>query len=177
MVALLPYNDFLTLIYHFWQLQSRLNYKINTHKPLNADWSSFGARLKYGREQAKLGKSEAAKRLRGMTDGHKITRRHIEFWEKIDSPDQETAKTKTRPPWPKEVVAMVELYRINGLWLMLYDREPNLNPVPPDQTASALYGRPKPRTELELVVMQKMASLPEDDLRTLMKAAMILGMW
>ena len=132
-------------------------------------WAAFGNRLKWAREARKITKTEAAKKLTiKLNSSAEINRRHIAHWETIDTPEEKTNKTRTRLPKPREIVHLVEIYGINGLWLFLYDREPTLTPEPP--TRSALYGRPEPRNDAEIWLTEHIQRLSASDIALLVDA-------
>ena len=136
----------------------------------SALWAAFGYRLKWAREARKISKTEAAEKLTNKLNSIKpaISRRHIAYWETIDTPEESATKTKMRPPRPREIIHLVEIYGINGLWLFLYEREPTLSPEPP--TRSALYGRPEARNASEIWLTERIQRLNESDIALLVDA-------
>lgn len=133
-------------------------------------WRYFGQRLKWAREQRRITKTDAAERIAQITK-KRVTRKHIASWELIETPEYEKKGT-ARPPWPGELIAMVELYSINGLWLFLYDREPALSPEPPE--LSALYGHPQARNPRELWLTSRLRALSDSDISTLVEAVGVI---
>ena len=138
----------------------------------SAIWAAFGNRLKWARESRKISKTEAAEKLTlklsMLSNSTKITRRHIAFWELIDTPSEISASTKTRLPRPSEIIHLVEIYGINGLWLFLYEWDPVLTPDPP--TPSALYGNSKSRNLSEIWLNERLRRLTEQDIAVLVDA-------
>lgn len=136
----------------------------------NDMWRSFGQRLRWAREKRRITKTDAARQLAEITK-KRITRKHIASWELIESPEHGDKGT-SRAPWPDEIVALVEMYGINGLWLFLYDREPALTPEPPE--VSALYGHPRSRNPRELWLTARLRALSDSDISTLVDAVGVI---
>ena len=136
----------------------------------NDMWKYFGQRLRWARERQRITKTDAAQRLAEITK-QRITRKHIAAWELIETPENDR-KITARAPWPGEIVALIELYGINGLWLFLYDREPALSPEPPE--LSALYGHPRSRNPRELWLTSRLRALSDSDISTLVDAVGVI---
>lgn len=138
------------------------------------EWKFYGGRLKAGRNKAKLSQDEVANHLIKMGSKRKTDRKTISFWESLGS-ERELLATQYRLPHPNEVLLLVELYKINGLWLFLYEREPSLSIEPPQDTHSALYGHHKPRTELEMILLKNLKEVRPEDIAVYMRVSQILS--
>lgn len=145
----------------------------NSDLPINKSWKYYGGRLKAGRKKSKLSQADVSEYLISKGSTRKTTPKTIGFWESLGS-EHEATRTQYRLPHPNEILLLVELYNINGLWLFLYEREPSLSMHPPRDTHSALYGHHKPRNELEMLLLANLKEVRPEDIEVYMRVSQIL---
>ena len=90
--------------------------------------------------------------------GFPVTGKLVGYWETIGEPTHSRGR---RVFYPAEIMALIELYQINGLWLYGYDRTPGISIEPPTTGDSILFGRPAPMTGTDLELNKRIAQLSE----------------
>jgi len=133
---------------------------------IGSQWATFGSRLVWSRNRAGLSQQQLADKLAGRNVGYPVSRKNVAFWERIGTKEERDGQT-SRFMHPDEYPEISEILGINGLWLFLYDREPDLDPLPPAEAVSALYGHPPPRSESELELYQLLRMLSNNQVESI----------
>ena len=113
--------------------------------------------------------NEAADHLNKLGISRIIDKKHIEYWERLGTQKEDRDKYNPRFPHPNEITALIEFYRVNGLWVYAAHREPNLSPEILEEAKSVMYGHPPPRSEEELMANKRIRRLTEEELKQAMK--------
>jgi hypothetical protein len=128
---------------------------------MNAVFATFGRRLRYARKiRSGLTQEQAANHLIDL--GFPVSEKLIGYWETIGEPTHTRGR---RIFYPDEMFGLIELYRINGLWLYGYERTPSLSIEPPAVGESAWFGRPIPMSMLDQELNQKIDRLSDSQKR------------
>lgn len=91
-----------------------------------------------------------------VSKGFDVSAKLIGYWETIEEPSHQRGR---RIFYPAEILSLIELYRVNGLWLYMYERTPSLSIHPPENGESALFGRPAPITLIDQDINQRIERL------------------
>lgn len=125
--------------------------------------------MKWSRNRRNITMVEAANHLNQLGISRRIDKKHIEYWERLSTKKENRDKYNPRFPHPDETTALIEFYSVNGLWIHAAHREPNLSPDIPSENISAIYGRPTPRSDVELMANKKLRLLTEEELVAMMR--------
>lgn len=138
---------------------------------MNAELASFGRRLRYARKhRSGLTQKQAAEHL--IAQGFPVSEKLIGYWETIEEP---THKRGRRIFYPAEMMALIDLYRINGLWLYGYDRTPSLSIEPPANGESAWFDRPIPMSRIDKELNQRISRLNDSQKKDFLNIIKILS--
>jgi hypothetical protein len=128
-----------------------------------SEWGRFGGRLRYARKTyAGMSQKKVAAHLQSLN--FDVSDKMIGYWETIESPSHERGR---RLFYPAEIIALVELFKINGLWLYFYDRTPGLTIHPPADDQSALWGLPEPISKIDLELDRRIKRLNQTQKKNL----------
>jgi len=135
------------------------------------EWATFGRRLRYARKkQTGLTQQQVAEHL--SVSGFNVSAKHIGYWETVGEPTHTRGR---RIFYPDEMMALVELYRINGLWLYAYDRTPSLSIEPPANGESAWFGRPVPMSLIDQELNQRIDKLSDSQKKSFIEIIKVLS--
>lgn len=124
---------------------------------MSKDFSTFGRRLRYARKKrARISQEDVARHMKAL--GFPVTGKLVGYWETIGEPTHSRGR---RVFYPDEIIALIELYQINGLWLYGYERTPGISIEPSTTGDSIIFGRPVPITGTDLELNKRIAQLSE----------------
>lgn len=124
---------------------------------MSKEFATFGRRLRYARKRrARFSQEEVAWHMRAL--GFPVTGKLIGYWETIGESSHSRGR---RVFYPDEILALIELYKINGLWLYGFERTPGISIEQSTSGDSILFNRPQPLTRTDLELNKRISQLSE----------------